>query len=82
MALLWPNFLPRLGASSEKIAKVMRLSVVKNPASPLDIPKSSRMNGISGPTEAMEVRKLIEIRITPRMSKVWEEDLDNEKYDL
>ncbi len=82
MALLWPNFLPRLGASSEKIAKVMTLSVVKNPASPLDIPKSSRMNGISGPTEAMEVRKLIEIRITPRMSKVWEENLDNEKYDL
>jgi hypothetical protein len=48
----------------------------------LDIPRSSRMNGISGPTDAMEVRKLIEIRITPRMSMAREDDLDNEKYDL
>ena len=66
-----------LGANKEKMAKVIRLSVVKNPASPLDIPRSSRINGINGPTEAMEVRRLIEIRITPRMSKAWEEDLDN-----
>ena len=35
-----------------------------------------------GPTEAMEVRRLIEIKITPRISKAWEEGLDNEKYDL
>ena len=71
-----------LGANKEKMAKVIRLSVVKNPASPLDIPRASRINGINGPTEAMEVRRLIEIRITPRMSKAREEDLDNEKYDL
>jgi len=71
-----------LGANKEKMAKVIRLSVVKNPAAPLDIPRSSRINGISGPTDAMEVRRLIEIKITPRISKVWEEDLDNEKCDL
>ena len=82
MALPWPNFFPRLGANKEKIAKVIRLSVVKNPASPLDILRSSRINGISGPIEAMEVRRLIEIKITPKKSKAREEDLDNEKYDL
>jgi len=65
-----------LGANKEKMAKVIRLSVVKNPASPLDIPRSSRINGINGPTEAMEVRRLIEIRITPRIRKALEEDLD------
>ena len=84
MALPCPNFLPRLGANKEKIAKVIRLSVVKNPASPLDMPRSSRINGISGPTEAMEVRRLIEIKITPRISKALEEDLDKGgfKYEI
>ena len=71
-----------LGANKEKIAKVIRLRVVKNPAAPLDIPKSSRINGISGPTEAMEVRRLIDIKITPRIRRAWEEDLDKVKYDL
>jgi hypothetical protein len=71
-----------LGANKEKMAKVIRLSVVKNPAAPLVIPRSSRIKGISGPTDAMEVRRLIEIKITPRISKAWVEDLDNEKYDL
>ena len=65
-----------LGANNEKRAKVIRLRVVKNPAAPLDIPRSSRINGINGPTEAIEVRRLIEIKITPRISKAWEEDLD------
>ena len=71
-----------LGANKEKIAKVIRLRVVKNPASPLDIPKSSRINGINGPTEAMEVRRLMEINTTPRISKAWEEDLDKKKYEM
>jgi hypothetical protein len=56
--------------------------VVKNPASPLEIPKSSRIKGISGPTEAMEVRRLMEINTTPRKSKAWEEDLDKVKYEI
>ena len=64
-----------LGANNEKRAKVIRLRVVKNPAAPLDIPRSSRIKGISGPTEAMEVRRLIEINTMPRISKAWEEDL-------
>jgi hypothetical protein len=75
MAFPSPNFFPMLGANNEKRAKVIRLRVVKNPAAPLEIPRSSRINGISGPTEAIEVRRLIEIKITPRISKVWEEDL-------
>jgi hypothetical protein len=37
---------------------------------------------MSGPTEAMEVRRLMEINTTPRISKAWEEDLDKKKYDL
>jgi hypothetical protein len=84
MALPCPSFLPRLGANREKIAKVIRLRVVKNPAAPLDIPRSSRINGMSGPTEAMEVRRLMEINTTPRISKAWEEDLDkgNTKYEV
>ena len=66
------------------MAKVSRLRVVKNPASPLDIPRSSRIKGINGPTDAMEVRRLIEIKITPRMSTAWEEDLGKGglKYEL
>jgi hypothetical protein len=73
-----------LGANKEKIAKVMRLRVVKNPASPLDMPRSSRMKGMSGPTEAMDVRRLIEIKITPRKRRTWEEDLDKgtRKYEV
>ena len=71
-----------LGANKEKMAKVIRLSVVKNPASPLDIPRSSRINGMSGPTEAMEVRRLIEIKITPRISKAREEDLDKGDWEV
>jgi len=73
-----------LGANKEKIAKVIRLRVVKNPASPLDIPRSSRINGMSGPTEAMEVRRLMEINTTPRIRKAWEENLDKEfvKYEI
>lgn len=78
IALLCPNFLPKNGANKEKMAKVIRLSVVKNPASPLDIPRSSRIKGINGPTDAMEVRRLIEIKITPRISTALEEDLSKE----
>ena len=70
-----------LGANNEKRAKVIRLRVVKNPAAPLDIPRSSRIKGISGPTEAMEVRRLIEINTMPRISKAWEEDLGKGRYE-
>jgi hypothetical protein len=76
MAFPRPSFLPMLGANKEKIAKVIRLRVVKNPASPLDIPRSSRIKGMSGPTEAMEVRRLMEINTTPRIRRAWEEGLD------
>jgi len=73
-----------LGANKEKIANVIRLRVVKNPASPLEIPRSSRIKGISGPTEAMDVRRLMEINTTPRIRSTWEEDLDkrNTKYEI
>jgi hypothetical protein len=54
-----------LGAIKEKVAKVKRGSVVRNPASPLDKPKSSRMKGIKGPTEAIEVLRLIETMRIP-----------------
>jgi hypothetical protein len=82
MAFPRPSFFPMLGANKEKIAKVMRLRVVKNPASPLDMPRSSRMKGMSGPTEAMDVRRLIEIKITPRIRRTWEEDLDKVKCEI
>ncbi len=82
MALPRPSFFPMLGANKEKIAKVMRLRVVKNPASPLDMPRSSLMKGMSGPTEAMDVRRLIEIKITPRIRRAWEEDLDKVKCEI
>jgi hypothetical protein len=79
IALECPSFRPMLGASREKRAKVSKLRVVKNPAAVLEIPKSSRMKGISGPTEAMEVRKLMEIKITPKKRRTLEEDLDKGK---
>jgi hypothetical protein len=84
IALPRPSFFPMLGANKEKIANVIRLRVVKNPASPLDIPRSSRIKGISGPTEAMEVRRLMEINTTPRIRRTWEKDLDkgNTKYEV
>jgi hypothetical protein len=31
---------------------------------------------MSGPTEAMDVRRLMEINTTPRIRRTWEEDLD------
>jgi hypothetical protein len=68
--------LPKAGAKSEKIAKVIKLQVVRNPANPLEIPKSSRIKGIKGPTEAIEVLRLIEINTMLVMSKAWLEDLD------
>jgi hypothetical protein len=71
-----------LGANKEKIAKVIRLRVVRNPASPLDILRSSRINGMSGPTEAMEVRRLMEINTTPRIRRTLEEDLDKVKCEI
>jgi hypothetical protein len=30
----------------------------------------------------MDVRRLIEIKITPRIRRAWEEDLGKKKYDL
>jgi hypothetical protein len=43
---------------SEKVANVNSGKVVKNPAQPLDSPRSSLINGIKGPTAVMEGRKL------------------------
>lgn len=65
MALPIPNRFPIAGAKREKVANVSKGSVVRNPASPLDKPKSSLIKGISGPTEAIEVRRLIEIKRMP-----------------
>jgi hypothetical protein len=76
IALPRPSFLPMLGANKEKTANVIRLRVVKNPAAPLDIPRSSRIKGINGPTEAMDVRRLMEINTTPRIRRALEEGLD------
>ncbi|MEB2774931.1 hypothetical protein SYJ56_06415 [Algoriphagus sp. D3-2-R+10] len=63
-----------LGAKSEKVANVSKGSVVRNPARPLDKPKSSRINGINGPTDAIDVRKLIETKIIPVIRSDWEEN--------
>jgi hypothetical protein len=53
-----------LGAISENVANVKSGRVVRKPAIPLVRPKSSRIKGINGPTDAIEVRKLTEtIRI-------------------
>jgi hypothetical protein len=51
------------------MANVIKLSVVRKPANPLEIPKSSRIKGIKGPTEAIDVLRLIEIRMIPRMRR-------------
>ena len=59
------------GAKSEKRAKVNSDSVVRKPANPLEIPRSSLIKGINGPTEAMEVLRLIEIRMIPRIRNAW-----------
>lgn len=64
-ALPIPSFFPIEGAKSEKVAKVNKGRVVKNPANPFDSPKSSLINGIKGPTEAIEVLRLIEINRIP-----------------
>jgi hypothetical protein len=40
------------------------------------------MKGMSGPTEAMDVRRLIEIKITPRIRRTWEEGLDKVKCEI
>jgi len=80
MAFPWPSFLPKLGANSEKMAKVIRLSVVRNPANPLEIPKSSLMKGIKGPTEAIEVLRLIEIRMMPRIRRALLVGLDIKRF--
>ena len=72
-----PNFFPIAGAKSEKVANVNKGKVVRNPANPLESPRSSRINGISGPTEAMEVLRLIEIKRIPVIRSDWEgRDLD------
>jgi len=73
MALPMPSLFPILGANRENVAKVNKGRVVRNPAQPLEIPKSSLINGIKGPTDAMEVRRLIEIKMIPVISKDWEE---------
>lgn len=71
IALPCPKCLPIRGAKSENKAKVIRDSVVKKPANPLEIPKSSLINGIKGPTEAIEVRRLIEIKTIPKINRNW-----------
>ncbi len=58
IALELPNLLPREAEKIEKVAKVKRGSVVRNPAQPLVSPRSSLINGIKGPTAVMEGRKL------------------------
>jgi hypothetical protein len=64
-ALPIPSFFPIAGAKREKVAKVNKGSVVRNPANPFESPKSSRIKGIRGPTDEMEVRRLIETRRIP-----------------
>jgi hypothetical protein len=59
------------GVRSEKVAKVNKGSVVRNPASPLESSKSVRMNGIKGPTEAIEVLRFTAIKTMPVIKKPW-----------
>jgi hypothetical protein len=64
-ALPIPSFFPIAGAKREKVAKVNKGSVVKKPAKPFESPRSSLIKGIKGPTDAIEVLRLIEIKRIP-----------------
>jgi hypothetical protein len=59
------------GVKRENVAKVSKGSVVRNPANPFDNPKSARIKGISGPTDAMEVLRFTAIKIMPAIRKPW-----------
>jgi hypothetical protein len=49
------------------VAKVNSGRVVRNPAQPLERPKSSRIIGINGPTAVIEGRKLKETNKIPKI---------------
>jgi hypothetical protein len=71
IALPIPNRFPIAGAKSEKVANVNKGRVVRNPAKPLESPKSARMNGIKGPTDEIEVRRFTAIKMMPVIRKPW-----------
>jgi hypothetical protein len=51
---------------SENVAKLIRGSVVRNPAHALESPKSSLMNGIKGPTAVIEGRSVKDTKSIPK----------------
>ena len=63
----FPNLFPIPAEKSEKVAKVNSGKVVRNPAQPLDSPRSSLIKGINGPTAVMEGRRLKETKRIPKI---------------
>ncbi len=60
-----PNLRATTGAKGDIIAKARRGIVVRNPANTFDIPKSSRIKEIIGPTTVNGIRNVEAIQITP-----------------
>lgn len=67
IALALPSFLPIAEEKREKVAKVSRGKVVRNPAHALERSRSSLMRGINGPTAVIEGLRLKEIRMIPKI---------------
>jgi len=61
--------LPMAAEKREKVAKVSKGKVVRNPARPLDSPISSLITGISGPTAVMDGRRLKDTSKIPKISQ-------------
>ncbi len=67
MAFELPNLFPIAAEKSENVANVKRGSVVRNPAQPLESPRSSLIRGIKGPTAVMEGLRLKETNNIPKI---------------
>ena len=63
-----PKRRANLGAKGDRIAKASKGTVVIVPAKVLDIPKLSRIEATSGPTDVKGALRLAPIRIMPIIS--------------
>ena len=64
-----PSFLATIGAIGDTSANASNGIVVRKPASTLDIPRSSRMKEIIGPTTVNGIRNVEARKITPITNK-------------
>lgn len=60
-----PSLRATTGANGEMVAKASNGIVVRKPASTLEIPRSSRINDIIGPTTVSGILNVEAIKITP-----------------